>query len=218
MRLPVILLITVSICLFSFKLSRPPAPQNTGCIQQSIGLDSIPPDTLSEEEMKKMDVNKVESVAVDRDQNVVRIKLKDGKNCVIVITKELESRADSSEQAKRAAFKRDMQSDTGAIRTKVEIESTYPGGMAAWARFMQKTFSYPNEAAANGIQGAVVVKFIVGVDGNVRDIQAVSGPPELRAEAIRVIKKSGVWIPAVNEGIKVESYKMQPIVFRLERN
>ncbi len=218
MRLPFILSIMVSTCLFSFKLPRPFTPQNTGYAQQGILSDSLPPDTLSAEEMEKMDVHKVESVAVDRDHNVVHIKLKDGKNYVVVITKELENRADSSNQERRAAFRREMQSDTGTIRTKVEIESAYPGGIGAWSRFIEKTLRYPYKAIGNEIQGVVVVKFIVGVDGSVRDIEAISGPSELRAEAIRVIKKSGVWVPAINNGVKVESYKMQPLVFKLQRD
>ncbi|MFL5748594.1 MAG: energy transducer TonB, partial [Niastella sp.] len=48
------------------------------------------------------------------------------------------------------------------------------------------------------------------------DVEAISGPNELRAEAVRVIKKSGKWTPAVQNGRQVKSYKKQPIVFRLE--
>jgi len=216
MRLPVILLIIVSICQFSFKPPRTLASQNTTCIRQGILSDSLPPDTLSIAEMQKMDASKVESVVVDRDHDVVRIHLKDGKYYVVVITKELENRADSSKRAKQAAFGRDQLADTGAIRTKVEIESSYPGGMAAWSRFLEKTLSYPDEAWKKEIQGVVIVQFIVGVDGSVRDIQAVTGPNELRAEAVRVISKSGYWTSAVDNGVKVESYKKQPLVFRLE--
>ncbi|HVY74298.1 MAG TPA: TonB family protein [Puia sp.] len=100
--------------------------------------------------------------------------------------------------------------------TKVEIESTYPGGMAAWQRYLQKNLRYPDEAAANEIQGAVVVQFIVDKEGNVSDVEAISGPNELRDEAVRVIKKSGSWTAAIQNGRKVKSYKKQPIVFRLE--
>jgi periplasmic protein TonB len=99
--------------------------------------------------------------------------------------------------------------------TKVEIESMYPGGMAAWARFLHKNLNYPQEAADNGIQGTVLVQFIVDKEGIVSDVTAVSGPQELRAEAIRVIKKSGKWTPAVQNGRQVKSYKSQPVGFRL---
>jgi len=100
--------------------------------------------------------------------------------------------------------------------TKVEIESEYPGGAAAWQRYLNRNLRYPQEAIDNEVQGAVVVQFIVDKEGNVSDVEAISGPNELRAEAVRVIKKSGKWTPAVQNGRQVKSYKKQPIVFRLE--
>ncbi len=100
--------------------------------------------------------------------------------------------------------------------TKVEIESDYPGGTAAWLRYLKKNLHYPEEAENNEMQGQVVVQFIVDKEGNVSDVEAISGPNELRDEAVRVIKKSGKWDPAVQNGRKVKSYKNQPINFRLE--
>ncbi|HEX3768402.1 MAG TPA: TonB family protein [Puia sp.] len=100
--------------------------------------------------------------------------------------------------------------------TKVEIESDYPGGTAAWQRYLQKNLQYPEEAQNNEIQGQVVVKFIVDKEGKVSEVEAISGPNELREEAMRVIRKSGNWTPAVQNGRKVKSYKSQPINFRLE--
>jgi protein TonB len=100
--------------------------------------------------------------------------------------------------------------------TKVEIESDYPGGASAWQRYLNKNLRYPQEAIDNEIQGTVVVQFIVDKQGMVSDVEAISGPNELRDEAVRVIKKSGQWTPAVQNGRQVKSYKKQPIVFRLE--
>jgi protein TonB len=100
---------------------------------------------------------------------------------------------------------------------KVEIESFYPGGPEAWRRFLTKQLqnNYPQEALDNEIQGTVVIQFVVDVEGNVSNIEAISGPEELRDAAIRVIKKSGKWIPAVQNKRHVKSYKRQPIVFSL---
>ena len=102
--------------------------------------------------------------------------------------------------------------------TKVEIESEYPGGPAAWLRYLNKNFRYPDDAVNNEIQGTVVVQFIVDKEGNVSDVNAISGPESggLREEAVRLIKKSGKWTPAVQNGRQVKSYKKQPIVFKLE--
>ena len=100
---------------------------------------------------------------------------------------------------------------------KVEIESEYPGGAAAWLRYLNKNFRYPEEAIANEIQGVVVVQFIVDKEGVVSDVGAISGPEQggLREEAVRVIRKSGVWTPAIQNGRKVKSYKKQPVVFKM---
>jgi len=102
--------------------------------------------------------------------------------------------------------------------TKVEIESAFPGGSAAWLRYLNKNLRYPDDAVNNEIQGTVVVQFIVDKEGNVSDVQAISGPENggLRDEAVRVIKKSGKWTPAIQNGRQVKSYKKQPIVFKLE--
>jgi protein TonB len=101
--------------------------------------------------------------------------------------------------------------------TKVEIESEYPGGPAAWLRYLNKNFRYPEDAVNNEIQGTVVVQFIVDKEGNVSDVEAVDGPDKggLRQEAIRVIKQSGKWIPAIQNGRNVKSYKKQPVQFKL---
>ena len=102
--------------------------------------------------------------------------------------------------------------------TKVEIESSFPGGDGAWLRYLNKSLHYPDDAVNNEIQGTVIVQFIVDKEGNVSDVQAISGPESggLREEAVRVIKKSGKWTPAVQNGRQVKSYKKQPIVFKLE--
>jgi protein TonB len=102
--------------------------------------------------------------------------------------------------------------------TKVEIESDFPGGAGAWLRYLNKNLRFPDDAVNNEISGTVVVMFIVDKEGNVSDVNAISGPEQggLREEAVRVIKKSGKWTPAIQNGRQVKSYKKQPIVFKLE--
>jgi TonB family protein len=104
------------------------------------------------------------------------------------------------------------------IFSKVEIEATYPGGAEAWRRYLLKTFRYPDKAIDKEIQGTVVVKYVVSIDGNLSNVVAESGPVEggLREEAIHVIKNSGKWVPAMQNGRKVNAYKRQPIVFKLQ--
>lgn len=102
------------------------------------------------------------------------------------------------------------------ILNKVEIEAKYPGGAAAWQRFLNKNLRVPEDVIENDIQGSVVVQFVVDEEGNVSNVETVSGPEALGAEAVRVIKKSGKWTPAVQGGRCVKSLKKQPFIIHFE--
>jgi protein TonB len=101
------------------------------------------------------------------------------------------------------------------VYAKVEVESTYPGGTQGWINFLRAHLTYPKKAERKKIEGTVVVQFIVDKDGTVSDIEAISGPEELKEVSTQVIKESGKWIPARQNGRTVKSYKKQPITFRL---
>jgi len=101
--------------------------------------------------------------------------------------------------------------------TKVETEAVYPGDSTAWQSYLYKTLHYPQEAIDKEVKGTVIVQFIVDEQGKISDVKAISGPQLLRPESIRMIKKSGTWIPAMNNGKKVKAYKRQPITYMLER-
>ena len=120
------------------------------------------------------------------------------------------------ETAKGVVAAPEKKDEAEVIFTKVEIESKYPGGNAAWGAFLNRNLTYPQEAADIEVQGTVYIQFIVDTEGNVSDVSAISGPEELRKAAVAVIKKSGRWDPAIQNGKKVKSYKKQPVTFRLE--
>jgi len=107
--------------------------------------------------------------------------------------------------------------DNDTTYAKVDVEAEFPGDTTAWLRYLNKNLRYPDDAVNNEIQGTVLVQFIVDKEGNVSDVQAISGPNKggLREEAVRVIKKSGKWIPAIYNGIRVRSYKKRPFTFKL---
>jgi periplasmic protein TonB len=82
--------------------------------------------------------------------------------------------------------------------------------------YLQKNMRYPDKAVDKNIQGTVVVRFIVDSTGVPHDVTAISGPEELRAECIRLINQSNLWVPDLFNGKKVNSWKRQPFNFRLE--
>jgi protein TonB len=150
-------------------------------------------------EMAKLEETKIGLANQDglKDEGIVAPPVEDGDRGVIEAPKKEEE-------------------DWKKVFTKVEIESEYPGGPSAWQRFLKRNLGFPQEAIDNQIQGPVVVQFIVDTEGNVSNVVAISGPEELRPEAIRVIKKSGKWTPAIQNGRQVKSYKTQSILFRLD--
>jgi periplasmic protein TonB len=99
----------------------------------------------------------------------------------------------------------------------VQIESEYPGGLSAWLRYLTKNLPklYSDDLVERGVQGRVIVQFIVDKEGNVSEVQGIEGPAELREIGEAVIRKSGKWTPAIQNGRQVKSYKRQPIVFAL---
>jgi protein TonB len=97
---------------------------------------------------------------------------------------------------------------------KVEIESSFPGGSSAWLQFLQNHLVYPKKAVRQRIEGTVMLQFIVDKEGNVTDLQAISGDPILAEAALKAMAGSPRWIPATQFGRKVKSYKKQPVVFR----
>ncbi len=108
-------------------------------------------------------------------------------------------------------------SKTDPIFNKCGPDAEYKGGLSAWLQFLNATVKYPDEAVNGEISGTVKVRFVVEKDGTVSNVEALSGPDILQKEAIRVIRASGQWEPSSLSGHKVRSYKIQPIVFRLEQ-
>ena len=108
-------------------------------------------------------------------------------------------------------------SQTDTTYIKPEVESSFPDGLKGWQNFLNRQLRYPGNAIQQKIQGTVVLQFIVCTDGTVCDIEAISGPEELRASAIEALKRTPRWIPATQDGQNVRSYKKQPIVYRLGR-
>lgn len=118
------------------------------------------------------------------------------------------------QQVHAQAIPADSASDR--IFTLVEVESYFPGGTRAWLQFLNEHLKYPKKAIRKNIQGTVVLQFIVGKDGSVSDLTALSGDPLLIQAALDAMKETPKWKPAMQNGRLVKSYKKQPIVFKLE--
>ena len=99
----------------------------------------------------------------------------------------------------------------------VEVMPSFPGGDAALQQYLGKNIKYPVVAEENGVQGRVVLTFVVERDGSISDIKVVrSVDPSLDKEATRVVKSMPKWIPGKQNGSAVRVKFTLPVTFRLQ--
>ena len=105
-------------------------------------------------------------------------------------------------------------------KQKVEPYMTmpeFPGGQEALFQYLSANVKYPKIAQENGIQGRVIVQFVVAKDGRIENAEVVrsGGDPSLDNEALRVIRKMPRWIPGKQRGKLVRVKYTVPVNFRL---
>ena len=114
---------------------------------------------------------------------------------------------------------REMQTedDSDKIYDKVEELPAFPGGEVALMRFLSDNMKYPKVARESGIQGRVVVQFVVGSDGSICNAKVIrSIDPYLDKEALRVVSVMPRWKPGMQKGKPVSVQYTMPLMFRLE--
>jgi|GEM_PF-305404 len=98
----------------------------------------------------------------------------------------------------------------------VEEMPGFPGGLFVLMQYLNDNIQYPDKAKNDGVEGRVIVSFIVGKEGLIKDAQVEkSVDPELDAEAIRVVSGMPRWTPGKSQGEPVEVKYSIPINFQL---
>ena len=99
----------------------------------------------------------------------------------------------------------------------VEEMPSFPGGQGALMAFLSSNIKYPVVAQENGVQGRVIVGFVVEKDGSISDVKVMrSVDPSLDREAQRVVKAMPKWKPGKQNGSAVRVKYTVPVVFRLQ--
>lgn len=107
-------------------------------------------------------------------------------------------------------------SDPDKVFNVVEQMPVFPGGQSALAAYLAERIVYPENAMRNGVQGRVVVQFVIKKDGTVGEAKVVRGKdPELDAEALRVVGTLPAFEPGKMAGNPVNVWFTLPVTFRI---
>ncbi len=168
-----------------------------------------PPKIVKDEEVKPDE--KIEEI---KDDQVISTKTVVSDNKQSVVQAPVEDKGTQITEKPK-------EDDENKIFNKVEVEAGFPGGDAAWRNYLQKNLngSVPVDNGASEGSFTVTIKFVVSKDGSLSDVTCENNPGfGMCEEAIRVIKKTKNWTPAIQNGRNVNAYRRQPITFLVEGN
>lgn len=148
------------------------------------------------------------------NENELHLILSDGKRECYIRKKETKEeyllRQQKAQEKENAAINEDM------IYRDVEEMPSFPEGQDGVFGYISKNIHYPVVAEENGIQGRVLVSFIIEKDGSLTDfVIEKSVDPSLDKEAIRLVRSMPKWNPGKKDGQSVNVKYTLPITFRL---
>jgi len=192
---------------------------------------------ITEQEMKAISVNDIASVNVLKGEQAIKKYPEDGKNGVVIITTKKGTKTNLQNKMDEVTVIGYSSIDTGVsavfIAPKIqknvdpsknnepifytaEKPAEFPGGTGGWSNYLMNNLdrNLPNRNKAVPGKYTVKLNFIVSKNGDVENVIAENNPGYGTAsEAIRVIEKGPKWIPAEQNGKKVNFLMKQVIVF-----
>jgi len=165
----------------------------------------------TEAEFKAVKTDLIEKVTVLKDKSATAIYGEQGKNGVVIISKKI------VEIPGTKAFKPAVGiPDKDGVYSVIDKMPQYPGGESELLKFIGQNLKYPVKAQEKGIQGRLIIRFVVNKLGKVENAEVLRGlDPEMDQEGLRVINLLADWIPGEQKGEKVSVYYTLPITFRL---
>jgi periplasmic protein TonB len=107
--------------------------------------------------------------------------------------------------------------DTG-IYTTIDVYPRFPGGDQARFYFLRNNLRYPEAAVKAGIEGVLMVVFVIEPDGSLSNVAVSKGiGGGCDEEAVRVVRSMPRWEPGKRSGRAVRVLVRMPIVFKIPR-
>ena len=118
---------------------------------------------------------------------------------------------------KEASTQTEAKVDENGIHQVCEEMPEFPGGMRECMNWLGKNVNYPATAQEKGIQGRVIIQFVVERDGSITEPKVVRGvDPDLDKEALRVVSAMPNWKPGKHKGEVVRVKYTLPVMYRLQ--
>ena len=161
-------------------------------------------------EMEALDEKRIDHINVLKEKAATEIYGAEGINGVIEIKTKKPVLLDVVVKTEAQTEPDDKPFDV------VEQMPEFPGGTPELMKYVSTNVKYPKEASKDGVQGRVVVQFVVEKDGSISEVEVVKKVNEhLDAEAVRVVNAMPKWKPGKQKGENVRVKYTLPISFRL---
>jgi protein TonB len=103
-----------------------------------------------------------------------------------------------------------------AIFDVVETQPNPPGGMSGWNKYLSDNLKYPTQARRMGVEGSVILVFVINTDGTIQDVEVLRGiGGGCDEEAVKIVKNAPKWEPGKQRGRAVRTRMRLPIKFKL---
>ena len=161
-------------------------------------------------------VQLVEQAGSDETNPEILIFSEDLKSQVNGIERLFSATAASSWEDTRTSTSTADGGATEGVFDVVETQPNPPGGMAGWNKYLSDNLKYPTQARRMGIEGSVIVVFVINTDGSTQDVELLRGiGGGCDEEAIKIVKNAPKWTPGMQRGKPVRTRMRLPIKFKL---
>jgi len=205
-------------------------------------VDGVPLKNVSAIDIDTIRTSEIESMTIRKDPSVVSLYGEPAKNGVIFIAtrqgakNNLQNKIPSEtvigygKKSKEEATIFNAPKIQKLVDSKINNEPIFytaqkspqfPGGSSGWVSYLSKNLNrdLPVSKGAPSGQYRVILSFVVTSTGEVRNVEALNDPGYgTAAEAVRIIEKGPKWIPAEQNGNKVNYFVTQTIVFAIARD
>lgn len=200
--------------LSDLKMDEPEVKEENKVVQ----IEVPPPPPLKSTIKFTAPVIKADEQVKDEDEIKSQQEIKETKAAISVADVKGNDEEHGKDIAELEDHKQIVQEEEDKVFVAVEQAPSFPGGEEALRKWMRDELRYPVIAQENEIEGRVILQFVVGKTGEIRDIVVLRVvDPALDKEAVRMVRSMPKWIPGKQQGVAVSVSFSLPVVFKLQR-